>query len=481
MAANDVPCCETMFWVYLVISVSLVCFAGLMSGLTLGLMSLSLMDLEVLIKAGQPNDRKNAEKILPIVKNQHLLLCTLLICNAMAMEALPIFLDALLPAWGAILISVTLILAFGEIIPQAICSRYGLSIGARLSPLVRLLVIVVFPLSYPISKLLDRLLGKRHSALLRRAELKTLVNMHGNEAGKGGELSHDETTIIAGALDLAQKAVKDAMTPMSRVFSLDLHSKLTDEKMNLIISKGHSRVPVYSGSPTNIVGLILVKNLIKCRPEDEVLIKDLTVRSIPKVPDSLPLYDLLNQFQKGHSHMAVVVKSSRINTKEPAENAAKHNIIKINILPVSPIQQYAVEKGEVAIGIITMEDVLEQLLQEPIYDETDDYVDVHNKIRINIPPLMILSPRRSPGVAAGAAIMKWQSPISSPVSSAHQSPMLRSPVSPYVQSPYVMPKLSVNSPAHLNSTNSPTRFSRSSPSSNQVSRNSYEKLDKHGL
>ncbi|KAJ6290972.1 hypothetical protein OIU78_026663 [Salix suchowensis] len=62
------------------------------------------------------------EKILPIVKNQHLLLCTLLIGNALAMEALPIFIDALLPAWGAILISVTLILAFGEIIPQALCS-----------------------------------------------------------------------------------------------------------------------------------------------------------------------------------------------------------------------------------------------------------------------------------------------------------------------------------------------------------------------
>ncbi|GMP24601.1 hypothetical protein CsSME_00001808 [Camellia sinensis var. sinensis] len=183
MAANDVPCCETMFWVYLLISVVLVAFAGLMSGLTLGLMSLSLVDLEVLTKAGQPQDRKNAEKILPIVKNQHLLLCTLLICNAMAMEALPIFLDALLPAWGAILISVSLILAFGEIIPQAVCSRYGLGVGAKLSVVVQLLVIVVFPIAYPISKLLDGLLGKGHSALMRRAELKILVDMHGNELG----------------------------------------------------------------------------------------------------------------------------------------------------------------------------------------------------------------------------------------------------------------------------------------------------------
>ncbi|GMP24594.1 hypothetical protein CsSME_00001804 [Camellia sinensis var. sinensis] len=226
MAANNVLCCETMFWVYLLISVALVAFASLMSGLTLGLMSLSLVNLEVLTKAGQPQDRKNVEKILPIVNNQHLLLCTLLICNAMAMEALPIFLDALLPVWGAMLISVSLILAFGEIIPQAVCSRYGLHVGAKLLVVVRLLVIVVFPIAYPVSKLLDWLLVKGHSALLRRAELKTLVGMHANKAGKGGELTHDETTIISGALDLTQKTAKDSMTPLSETFSLDLNSEL---------------------------------------------------------------------------------------------------------------------------------------------------------------------------------------------------------------------------------------------------------------
>lgn len=58
--AADVACCEPKFWVYLMISVGLVLFAGMMSGLTLGLMSLSLVDLEVLIKAGQPKDRLNA-------------------------------------------------------------------------------------------------------------------------------------------------------------------------------------------------------------------------------------------------------------------------------------------------------------------------------------------------------------------------------------------------------------------------------------
>ncbi|KAM0895369.1 hypothetical protein ACQ4PT_023883 [Festuca glaucescens] len=105
-------CCGTMFWVYLMSCAGLVMFAGLMSGLTLGLMSLSIVDLEVLSKAGTPQDRRNAARIMPVVKNQHLLLCTLLIGNSLAMEALPIFLDSLVPSFGAILISVTLILAF---------------------------------------------------------------------------------------------------------------------------------------------------------------------------------------------------------------------------------------------------------------------------------------------------------------------------------------------------------------------------------
>lgn len=112
--AVEYECCSTQFFLHILVIVFLVLFAGLMSGLTLGLMSMSLVDLEVLAKSGTPKDRRHAEKILPVVRNQHLLLCTLLICNAAAMEALPIFLDSLVTAWGAILISVTLILLFGE-------------------------------------------------------------------------------------------------------------------------------------------------------------------------------------------------------------------------------------------------------------------------------------------------------------------------------------------------------------------------------
>ncbi|CAL5428708.1 unnamed protein product [Camellia sinensis] len=144
------------------------------------------------------------------------------------------------------------------IIPQSVCSRHGLAIGAAVAPFVRVLVWICFPVAYPISKLLDFLLGHGHVALFRRVELKTLVDLHGNEAGKGGELTHDETTIIAGALGLTEKTASDAMTPISDTFAVDINAKLDRELMNLILEKGHRRVPVYYEQPTNIIGLVLL-------------------------------------------------------------------------------------------------------------------------------------------------------------------------------------------------------------------------------
>ncbi|XP_068654237.1 DUF21 domain-containing protein At1g47330-like isoform X1 [Aristolochia californica] len=453
----DVPCCNTKFWLFVLVVVGLVAFAGLMAGLTLGLMSLGLVDLEVLIKSGRPQDRVHAAKIFPVVKNQHLLLCTLLIGNSMAMESLPIFLDKLVPPWAAILVSVTLILMFGEILPQAICSRYGMMVGAALAPLVRILLLLFFPVAYPISKILDWFLGRGHSVLLRRAELKTFVNFHGNEAGKGGDLTHDETTIIAGALELTEKTAKDAMTPISKAFSLDLDGTLDVETLNSIMAKGHSRVPVYAGNAYNIIGLILVKNLLMIDPKDAVPLRKMTIRKIPRVPENMPLYDILNEFQKGQSHIAVVIKDSSdrkealkkhkevkfietrlkrethqafptMTTKEELDSlknpAAVNQKIQIKsdlndsqvahmcdkdgdqqqwvkrfagghttknrhrrsecILDVenAPLPEFP--PSEEVVGVITMEDVIEELLQEEILDETDEYINIHNRIKVNM-------------------------------------------------------------------------------------------------
>lgn len=426
LQSEAIPFGSIWWFVYAGISCFLVLFAGIMSGLTLGLMSLGLVELEILQRSGTPSEKKQAAAILPVVQKQHQLLVTLLLCNAAAMEALPIYLDKLFNQYVAIILSVTFVLFFGEVIPQSICTRYGLAVGANFVCLVRVLMIICYPIAYPIGKILDWVLG-HNEALFRRAQLKVLVSIHGQEAGKGGELTHDETTIISGALDLTEKTAEEAMTPIESTFSLDVNSKLDWEAMGKILARGHSRVPVYSGNPKNVIGLLLVKSLLTVRPETETPVSAVSIRRIPRVPADMPLYDILNEFQKGSSHMAAVVKTKGKSKALPAiegekaedENKAtsgesqlttplltkqdeKADSVVVDIDRASkpsslkrepsfprndasanglPRLSEDIEDGEV-IGIITLEDVFEELLQEEIVDETDEFVDVHKRIRV---------------------------------------------------------------------------------------------------
>eukprot|EP01018_Ginkgo_biloba_P026227 Gb_06178 [translate_table: standard] len=428
---EDVSFGTFWWWIDAGVSAVLVLFAGIMSGLTLGLMSLGLVDLEVLQRSGTSTEKKQAAAIFPVVQKQHQLLVTLLLCNAASMEALPIYLDKIFHPVVAVILSVTFVLAFGEVIPQAICSRYGLAVGANFVWLVRILMIICYPIAYPVGKVLDCVLGHNDSALFRRAQLKALVSIHGQEAGKGGELTHDETTIISGALDLTEKTAQEAMTPIESTFSLDVNSKLDWEAMGKILARGHSRVPVYSGNPKNIIGLLLVKSLLTVRAETETPVSAVSIRRIPRVPADMPLYDILNEFQKGSSHMAAVVKTKGKRRPhcgsdgEKSQESLKKTLADSNLNSTivqnqcetivadlekgqidntdlhtnvsqekqQSLQQHddstnvesrlteEIEDGEV-IGIITLEDVFEELLQEEIVDETDEYVDVHKRIRV---------------------------------------------------------------------------------------------------
>ena len=89
-----------------------------MSGLTVGYSSINPLQLEIKLENGTPEEIEDAKRILPILERKHLLIATLLLSNALAMESLPIFLDAIMPASLAIIISTTVVLIFGEILPQ---------------------------------------------------------------------------------------------------------------------------------------------------------------------------------------------------------------------------------------------------------------------------------------------------------------------------------------------------------------------------
>lgn len=318
---------------YALASASLVLIAGLMSGLTIGLMSLDLVQLQVLENCGTETERSYAKKIIPVVRRHHLLLVTLLVSNAAAMEALPVLLDRMMSPALAIVLSVTFVLLFGEIIPQALCVRWGLAIGAYTAPFVRLLMIVLWPLAYPISKLLDWVFGADHTTFFRRSELKELVRQH----EIASQLSHDESVVIQGALAMIEKTAKDSMTPLDQVFMMELDDVYDANMLRRIVAAGHSRIPVYEHDRALIRGIVLVKRLIGVDVSANLPVRQLPMLVLPSVYSHTSLYELLNIFQTGASHMAVV--------NEP--------------------------QSEQPLGIITLEDVIEELIQEEIIDETD--------------------------------------------------------------------------------------------------------------
>ncbi|SAM09659.1 hypothetical protein [Absidia glauca] len=344
----------------------LVLLGGVFAGLTLGLMGLDETNLHVLSQTGTETEKKNAKKVMSLLsKGRHWVLVTLLLSNVVVNETLPIILhDAIGGGWQAVAISTALIVIFGEVIPQSICVRYGLAIGAKTANMVLIFMYLMYPVAYPTAMLLDYFLGQSHGTVYKKAGLKTLVSLHqAVNPTDADALTLDEVTIISAVLDLRSKAVSTIMTPIDDVFTLSTEDILNEDVVDKILSHGYSRIPVHvPDDPVNFVGMLIAKHLITYDPEDAQPVKDLQLSTLPETGPDTSCLDILNFFQEGKSHMVLV------STNPGAQNGA--------------------------IGVITLEDVIEELIGEEIVDETDVYVDVHNKIRVI---------RRQTGVRRGSS------------------------------------------------------------------------------
>ena len=140
----------------------LVLAGGVFAGLTLGLMGQDEVYLKVISSSGEPSEQKYARKVLRLLgRGKHWVLVTLLLSNVITNETLPIVLDRCLGGgWPAVVTSTVSIVIFGEIIPQSICVRYGLQVGALFSPFVLCLMYLMYPVAYPCALLLDHILVK---------------------------------------------------------------------------------------------------------------------------------------------------------------------------------------------------------------------------------------------------------------------------------------------------------------------------------
>ncbi|KAA1470981.1 DUF21-domain-containing protein [Dentipellis sp. KUC8613] len=327
---------DTKFIIFALLIPILVLLSGVFAGLTLGYMSLDETQLQVLSISGTPEQRKYAEKIKPIRKNGHLLLVTLLLANMITNETLPVISDPVLGGGvQSVVVSTVLIVTFAEIIPQSICTRYGLYIGAKMAPFVRVLIWTLGIVSWPIAKLLEFMLGPHHGIIYRRAELKELIAMHSSVGGQG-DLRSDTVTIIGATLDLQEKTARQAMTKIEDVFMLSIDAKLDYETLKKVCLTGHSRIPVYedvdlpdgSGKTfkaKKILGILLVKQCVLLDPNEAVPVRRIPLNKVPSLAQNEPLLGILDRFQEGRSHMAIVSRMS-IEKATSVKKAVKKGI-----------------------------------------------------------------------------------------------------------------------------------------------------------
>ncbi|KAJ3562519.1 hypothetical protein NP233_g9515 [Leucocoprinus birnbaumii] len=342
----------------------LVLLSGVFAGLTLGYMSLDETQLNVLSISGTAEQRKYANKIKPVRKNGHLLLVTLLLANMIVNETLPIIADPVLGGGvPSVVVSTVLIVIFAEIIPQSVCTRHGLYLGAKMAGVTKCLIYGLGIVSWPVAKFLELLLGPHHGIIYRRAELKELIAMHDSHEAHGGDLKTDTVTIIGATLDLQEKVVRQAMTPIDDVFMLSIDSKLDYELLNKICQTGHSRVPVYEevevplaaiplgsgvsssaivnstgsahghGGQGNqrmvkvkkIIGVLLVKQCVLLDPRDATPLRKIPLNKVPFIPNNEPLLGMLDKFQEGRSHMAIVSRHS-VHKAQSVKKAVKRGL-----------------------------------------------------------------------------------------------------------------------------------------------------------
>ncbi|KAJ6065336.1 hypothetical protein N7444_000989 [Penicillium canescens] len=279
---------DPKLWLNLIISSALVLIGGAFSGLAIALMTQDEVHLQVLAASGEITDQKNASKVLALLKQgKHWILVALLLGNTMTNEALPVVLDEILGGGlVAVVGSTVLIVIFGEIIPQSICARHALRVGAWMVSCVSIFMYIISPIAWPIAKLLDILVGHNHGTIYKRSELMALFSFHKTLGKPEERLNSDEVKIVHGALGMKERSAACIMTPIKDVFSLSADAVLDEYTMDRIYVQGYSRIPVHApDNRRNIVGLLLVTALTKYNPKTCKRVRDFTLSPARVNPD----------------------------------------------------------------------------------------------------------------------------------------------------------------------------------------------------
>lgn len=310
--------------------VLLVAASAVSSGLNIAIMSLDLSDLRRKAKLGN----RAAKRVLPLRRNAHLTLASILLTNVATVSATSLVLDQRFNGWVAGLIGTLLIVVFGEILPQALFSKNPLFWSNLFAPLLKAMMAITFIISKPLQLLLDELFPHEHPHLQSRHELGLMIAEHLDT--DESELDEDEVEIIRGALQLSEKRVRDIMTDIRHTYWLTRDTLLDDAKIDEIKAQGYSRIPIFNSQLTKCYGLLLMKELVDIDFDDNRYhVEDLPLYPVQLVGSMTALDTMFRKFIAAGTHL----------------------------IPI--------EKDDQIVGIATIEDLLEEIIGHEIEDETD--------------------------------------------------------------------------------------------------------------
>ena len=328
-------------WVALVI---LVGFSAFFSASETAFSSLN----KIRLKSRAEDGDSSAARVLAMAEQYDKLLSTILIGNnivniAAASIGTIIFTKMLGAERGATVSTMVLtivVLIFGEVTPKSLAKEMPETIATAVAPVLSLLMLVLTPLTWLFSqwkRLLNHFVHSSESDTITEGELMTMVS----EAENDGELTDRESELIRSAIEFDDVEVEEILTPRVDVVAVEDDIPL-EELAQTFAESGYSRLPVYHGTIDNIIGVVHEKDFYIARLKKATKIDDLVVPTL-YTTGSTQISQLLRTLREQHHHLAVVV------------------------------DEYGGTEG-----IITLEDILEELVGE-IWDEHDEVTEDFRK------------------------------------------------------------------------------------------------------
>ena len=303
---------------------------------------------QIRLKSRAEDGDSSAARVLAMAEQYDKLLSTILIGNnivniAAASIGTILFTQMLGAERGATMSTIVLtiiVLIFGEVTPKSLAKEMPEKVATAVSPFLVLLMALMTPLTWLFTqwkKPLGHFVHSGEADTITEGELMTMVS----EAENDGELTDRESELIRSAIEFDDVEVEEILTPRVDVVAVEDDIPL-EELAQTFAESGYSRLPVYHGTIDNIIGVVHEKDFYIARLKKATKIDDLVVPTL-YTTGSTQISQLLRTLREQHHHLAVVV------------------------------DEYGGTEG-----IITLEDILEELVGE-IWDEHDEVTEDFRK------------------------------------------------------------------------------------------------------